>query len=178
MYNLAFVGLRLIALFLAVQALTGLAGLVSQLFNMEFGITLATLAQVIGYFLLPLAGTLALYYAAGPIAKRLVGHAADHDPGPVSVADLQSTLFAAVGAYLLFKGLSVGVPQFVGHMMAEPRNPLNPMNADLAKSRIHWLISSSLDIVFGIGLMLGARGLTRVLHGFQEFGLRDKRPSD
>lgn len=92
MNAMAIVGLRLIALFLAVQALAGLASLITSLVGMEFSGGITFMIQVIGLFPAPLGGAVLLYLAAGPIARRLCHDQPEDILAPVSTASLQASL--------------------------------------------------------------------------------------
>lgn len=163
----AFIGCRLMALFLALRGLPLLASAaVTVLLTRSEMAPASPLTK--GWFAIQIAAMilvpLGLWFGAGRISKYLLpDNPPEQSAEPISSLSLQTTLFAAVGLYILVLAL----PELAGslhrllwtaHWTSQSEGPVR-----------EWahLIECSLRTVLGLILLLRAKGISAFIHNLR-----------
>jgi predicted ABC-type sugar transport system permease subunit len=84
---------------------------------------------------------------------------------------IQTLIFSGIGLYALVDSLpGLGRALYRRHLLAAQTTIHLPVNLDERA----FLFQASLEVVLGVGMLLGARGLSQTLLWIRELGLRSK----
>lgn len=121
----------------------------------------------------PVLAGLALWRWAPVVAERVVpaGTYPSGD-GAYSLEKIQAVALATVGLLVIFWTLPILTVRTYALFTQTPPE-FSTIYQNPYKSTE--LVAMSLQVLFGLWLVLGARSWTRLLHRFQEFGLKEKQ---
>jgi hypothetical protein len=171
LYSILCIGIRLAAVLLAVRTLVGMPGI----FVLPHGdwstgeiwlMTILNVAVLLFAFL--------LWVFPGTLARLAAGKASQEVfESPIEGAELQYIAFSIVGLWLFFDAIVsltyIGLHEVIlrHYLRVQTGIDMSDKNAQSIAS----LVSNIVELVIGIALMLGARGLVAMLRGARYAGL-------
>ena len=183
--DVAYVGIRLLAVFLALKLVFSLAsaGGFYWIFFVEGGsVSGAGDSRIMAWTgllgsVLYVVVAVALWFSASPLSRYVAPGGGPSDAASsVRVDEWMSIAFAAVGLYVLVFALS----EVVGELRADlvMKDAFGEQGyVDPEKTARYWQLAT--EMVLGLILLLGSSGLSGLLRRLQTFGLAQKQsPGD
>lgn len=166
MRNLTIVGLRLLAIWLFLQALSYLQFLPAYLTNQydDFGATGLGMLLVL---LLYLAAALMLFFKAPALAVIINGDCEGAAPEWNDYKKLAAVLFATVGLLVFFGALETlfgSVGAVYNERVLDPQKP-NRLSAEIKTL----FFGGGIQMIVGLGLFVGGKKLAGWWHNFRNW---------
>ena len=172
LYTVLCVAIRLAAVLMAVELLVTLLSF--WLETRDAVLRLIELSLIIVGLLIAVA----LWLKPGLLARWAIGRSG-HEvlESSLGVEAIQRIAFATLGAWLLVGGLSSAVPQV---WIAWRVHRMAAMYPDTAMAASTWsgVIHVVVQMVAGAALLVGARGLTGMLHRLRGYPHVDDKPAN
>lgn len=170
LYTILCIVIRLGAISLAMSALGGLLSVMATLHSVAAK----------GEVWIPLASTGLMLLAAfllwtwpGVLARLAAGRSSGQVfESPIAAEQIQWIAFSVLGVWLFVEGLASLCYFALQRAMASGVYDYAPDADELIQTGAFWLI----QMLFGIGLVLGARGLTGILQRVRDGALRGGPP--
>lgn len=158
LYSILCIVIRLGAVVLAVSTL---ASALSMALMIRQGTSPIDLWALIGLFVAILAIAFLLWLYPGPLARLCSARSAGQVfESPIAARDLQWIALSVLGMYFVVAGL-IGFVHFEANLfVADTIIDREKRIEDFVQTGLYWL----LQIVVGVALVFGARGLTGLLH--------------
>lgn len=165
LYSILCIVVRLGAVMLAVSTL---ASALSMALMIRQGTSPMDLWALISVFVAVLAIAFVLWLYPGPLVRLCSTRSATQVfESPIASRDLQWIALGVLGMYFVVSGL-IGFLHFEANLFfADTITDRERRIEDFVQTGLYWLI----QIVVGAVLVLGARGLTGLLHRLRERGL-------
>ena len=172
---LAKISIRIVAIYLVAQGVLQSTSISSVFLNsLSADVTLAKISLLyIVMILFPLLFGLALWLVADKLAALIVGKAGGEALSvPVKSHQLQSVALGTVGLVMMFTALPSFLQQLI--YIYSNTNVIDDVRA-FNPGMLAQLVGTSLNLLSGLLLVLGARFWSSLLHKVKGFGLSEKR---
>ena len=172
LYSVLCIVIRLGAVVLAVSTL---ASALSMALMIRQGTSPIDLWALIVLFVAMLAIAFLLWLYPGPLARLCSARSAGQVfQSPIAARDLQWIALSVLGMYFVVGGL-VGFVHFEANLfVADTIVDREKRIEDFVEAGLYWL----LQLVAGVALVLGARGLTGLLHRIRHGDSRARPEAD
>lgn len=171
---LANISIRIVAIYLAAQGIMQVPSIATVLSygSSQESLNLQVILALSFAILTPLIFGIFMWAISNKLSSWVVGDLSSvESENDLNSAQLQAIAFCTIGVVIMFTTFPILVSQIIQLYSVE-----NIIDGDTAFNTIliSNLVATSLKVVLGLLLVLGAKFWVRLLHKFREFGLHEK----